>query len=1165
MGGIVRLGSMTPPPTTAIQRLNAGVSFCVLCARVLFAIAFALAAARPAVAADSGATKSYNIPAGQAISTLKQFSAQSGLQIIFPESAVAGEETRAVTGRLTATAAISRMLAGTGLTFVRDQESGSFAVTRRSTAAAKEPNATPPVPSPAEVTSIPDTRQEEAIELSPFIVKPEAGWVATQTLSGTRLRTDLRDVGNEIEVFTRDFMDDLGLNNVKDALIYSANAENNDEYMASDPESSSFYTNSGGRVRGIGAGTMSTNMFETRILSDNYNLDSSSLVSGPNATLFGLGSPSGTFDANPSQAQFRNRVQTRLQYSSEESKRATLDVNHVLIPKILAVRVMGLWKEEQRSRKPNHDDDQRLTGAFTFRPHKHTHVRIRLEKVESDLNLPPRTAPYDRASLWVRADQVPGSPYRSARPGYDNRTAIPANVSNTTRIFEANTNSATLIANTPSAAVMGWGQSVRVLNPSAPTAYGVPNTEYDSSFQKTFLDGSIVPLDINPFGELKTTLMGGKVRTASLEQKLAHNLFLEFAVNREDSYMDIWGARGNNLAAVQADANMYLPVLLPGQTSYVANPNFGKYYVEYSPLPQPASYTHKDWRATLSYELDLQGNHTGWRRWLGRHRFAGVRSRNEATSLTQSNMLPRILDDPFIPGRPLTARTAANWGVNASRSLVIRSYLDDSFHPTSVGALDQAYKYVDGNGQTFFTTSGSDSGLVAPSGKRLSTSNISLSGSKTRVDTLLFAWQGRFLPDRQGNSRLILTYGYREDEVRSAIPDLASRTIDGGAGRPGFYPIYSDATWDPFGPGETGLTRNTGVVLRPAPWLDLYYNASSTFEVSSGRFSPFGTSYPGAEGDGKDYGIRLDLWQGKLALRVNRYENVLGPARASNTINQFRVNFNTLETRVRNLDPSLSAPDNWYAAAVNLGNNNYNIHSDRTSEGYEVSLDFRPMPNWNIRLNGAKLKAVESNIGTDWIEWVGTRLPVWQSVVARNGEIDAAGRPVSWLTADIAPGNDSENRTLKQFYEQQIVGNVIAYMQAADGRATDGARGKRANLISNFRFTEGGLKGLSLGGAVRWRPPPTIGYGLKVNDAGATLLDISKPYRGKTEMPVDLSLGYRGRTSFLRGFGYIIQLNIRNALNQDDPIPFTAFSNGEIARIATVEPRLFILSVGFDL
>src|SRR6218665_3859474 len=77
-----------------------------------------------------------------------------------------------------------------------------------------------PVPNPA-------PRSSETIELSPFIITEtaEAGWVATETLAGTRLRTELKDVPNQIETLTKEFMQDLGLNDVDTALIYSSNTD----------------------------------------------------------------------------------------------------------------------------------------------------------------------------------------------------------------------------------------------------------------------------------------------------------------------------------------------------------------------------------------------------------------------------------------------------------------------------------------------------------------------------------------------------------------------------------------------------------------------------------------------------------------------------------------------------------------------------------------------------------------------------------------------------------------------------------------------------------------------------------------------------------------------------------------------------------------------------
>ena len=71
------------------------------------------------------------------------------------------------------------------------------------------------------------------VELSPFVVqeRADAGWIATETLAGTRLRTNLKDLPNQIETLTAEFMRDLGLTSLNEALIYSANVENTSDYV----------------------------------------------------------------------------------------------------------------------------------------------------------------------------------------------------------------------------------------------------------------------------------------------------------------------------------------------------------------------------------------------------------------------------------------------------------------------------------------------------------------------------------------------------------------------------------------------------------------------------------------------------------------------------------------------------------------------------------------------------------------------------------------------------------------------------------------------------------------------------------------------------------------------------------------------------------------------
>lgn len=87
-----------------------------------------LLAGLAAVAAEPKHT--FAISAGPAEPALKQFSEQSGRQVIFPTDLVRGVRTAAARGELTAREALDLLLAGTGLIAVQDEASGAYAVRR---------------------------------------------------------------------------------------------------------------------------------------------------------------------------------------------------------------------------------------------------------------------------------------------------------------------------------------------------------------------------------------------------------------------------------------------------------------------------------------------------------------------------------------------------------------------------------------------------------------------------------------------------------------------------------------------------------------------------------------------------------------------------------------------------------------------------------------------------------------------------------------------------------------------------------------------------------------------------------------------------------------------------------------------------------------------------
>ena len=1010
-----------------------------------------------------------------------------------------------------------------------------------------------PPPTPAAAAPRDERAKDElVVELSPFVISEasETGWVATETLAGSRLRTNFKDVPNQLETLTKDFMDDLGVSNIDQALIYTANTENWQDYMPQTPGNQFSSPGQGGRVRGIGSGTLSRNFFQVRNPTDNFNIERATVASGPNAILFGLGSPAGILDATPARAGMRNKYGFTLQYDSEDSKRATFDANVVVRSDKLAVRVMGMSKREYTNKRPNLDRDDRLYGAVTFKPFKNTTLMLEGEKDHRNWNRAGRIVPTEYVTPWLRANTIRNSGYTTPKPVYNNTslTGIGTNV-----IF-AQAADAPLFIQGGSVPVMNWRNSVVTRNPSS--LPGVDPT-FDASVDRSVLDPAIFPFDVNIVGESRTNLMGAYTKTVILEQKLARNLFVELAYNRENAYDHnayAGGQAGSSNYILRVDANQFLP----GTTT--PNPNVGKFYVEGNSGTRLTYQVRDDWRATASYELDLARelrSHGRWTNWLGRHRFSGLYTTGKSEIRDQQNFERRILDDPVITGVTLRAKTFQGWAAHSTRVPNFRHYFNDPHEATRAAhSMLGDVTMLDSNGRPF-TLYSFESGLRAADGKRLAASQVA-SGSLNQSNAAIFAWQGFFLPDREKRDRLVLTYGYRKDSGKAAVLDGPSQLLDFS----GLYPVLWDTKFDKYGPAQVGLNRNVGAVVRPLRWLSFFYNRSTTFDLNIGRYDPFGNEIPGAGGKGRDYGIRFDLWNDKVTLRLNKYENSIGPQRASNQINQLRDPFFEVENRVLQLDPNITTiniKDGNRRGYRTAGRPNYFIMSDAASDGYELEINLTPVRNWNIRVNGAKSQAVESNIGKPWFAWGAQRLPVWESVTAKNGEVDAQGRPVTWTTAPYNP-NAPTGETLAQHYQANVVGRSYSFISAADGRATDTARNARANFITNYSFTEERLKGFNVGGAARWRAKPTIGYGTSVSSAGAVILDLDKAYRGKEEFYVDGILGYRGKLKAFGGFSYRLQLNVRNVLGRDNPIPVQTWTTGEVVKLATIEPRTYVFT-----
>ncbi len=1041
---------------------------------------------------------------------------------------------------------------------------------------------------------------DSVVELSPFVIQAsaETGWVASQTLAGSRMKTDFKDLAQPIEVMTMEFMQDMGANNFEDALNYATNIEGpNDRtgidrggFGAGQPKNNNIF-------RGLNSGTTAHDFFQSDLPSDNYNTERLTIARGPNAILFGLGSPAGIVDATLKRGNLRkNSAELQLQITSDESKRAAFDLNRVIVPDRLALRLDTMTDEGLRHLKPNLDRQTRWYGAVTAKPFKTTSLTVAYEDAYWNSNRPKTMLNHDGYSTWLGAGQYFPSIYSADQPIFDNRMTGAANAGNFTvanltnnPVFARGGNPAVMLFNAGALEgnTQSWNNSVSVREwQNVPDAFNPFNSFDRLSFSAR--QNNPVPFDTNIEGTSSVLFMKTKTLSVFFEQQIAKNLFFEAAWNHQ-RYTERSASAGFGTDTIQVDANKYLP------DGVTLNPNASRYYVQGRATGTEFDNQRDDYRATLSYELDLSKK-AGWlgKYLFGRHRWAGLVTQDNYQR--QGEQYQRgILEAPAIPGimyrsatnvtvptglaalpqgsvGQVTGTGIRNWATDATRDFTTRFYLGGpggNATTNPFGNLLDTWTCKDTAGNPYgaymFHTP-----FTNAQGVELTRSGSGPEGTKTRTDSLALAWQDYLI-----DNRLVLLFGWRRDQGKSATLDPQYQVRDYS----GLYPTWRASAFLPWNPSQIGTTRTYGAVVHVTKWASLIYNRSSTFQLNIGKYDPLGGEYPGATGEATDYGVAVRLLDEKLSVRLTHFENTSGPTRGGNSgyNDPTRDNLWNIENQMRLLDPSLNTLNLSSGGYREKGRANYWVMLDSQSKGYELDLSWQPSRNWSFIFNAAKNQSVQTNIGTEWFAWMNARLPVWQALKVPEGgkdnprDVNGDGVVGTWTWAN-APYNGNNNaKTFQQYYEQDVT-SAMAWLQAVDGLALDQAREKRANLVAQYRFTEGRLKGLSTNVAFRYRGAPTLGYGTYYLPGTTTLTyDVTKSYQGLETINTDLGLIYSGRISAFKGFAesmnglrYRAQLNVRNALNEWTLVPVKALTTGQYIRYNRTNPRTFIATFTFE-
>ncbi|MDP3069377.1 MAG: TonB-dependent receptor plug domain-containing protein [Opitutaceae bacterium] len=1093
---------------------------------------------------------------------------------------------------------------------------------------------TAPAPSAARPATAPAApAKDELVTLSPFTVAADTdrGYQALNTLSGTRLNSKLEDLGASITVITKQQMQDTAVLDLNDIFLYEANTEGTGNYtqftpnrngglidgVANDPATANRIRGVGSPISGSGVNVAIGNFSSNpRIPMDTYNIDSVEISRGPNSNLFGLGAAAGTVNLVQSKANLTRSVSSvTARVDSEGGWRGSLDVSRPLIQNKLALRFSTVREEKGFTRKPSEEKITRFFGAVQARPFKNTTLNASFERYDNFYRRPNSLTPRDTTFEWNAG----------GRPTWDPTTQRVTLANGTSSGPYPVTNENNLLPVGLMAGNNGYGKTTAWIDQSGVTFFtqnrianpitsGTPSPYTNNSNVRYLQTGTdIMRRKANPFPLFFAPATSDKslydwssinytaanygedtAKTFRLEgEQVLLNSGTHLIAARTGWFRQEFVRESNNFID-NTDSVLYIDInskLLDGR----ANPNFLRPFVEaVGPFSQRNPDTRDTVNGDLAYQLTPSKQLPRWLSWIGTQRFGAHLERNMNDT------------EAYTYGQWIASDHA--WTNRANRVAVPqvtqRFYIGDNqgqnvdYGPATLANINGTY-----NLNWFNNLTGQ---WVSEPTRVENLSRPSTARNREELRTVSLTAQSYFLQDR-----LVTTVGWRRDKRRTRTSSAAAVNPATGLVTYDAYSTWGAWTEDATGPlgeatkaSQRGDTKTYGVVAKPLPWLNLFYNRSDSFFPQVVRYAmDLKGVIPNAKGEGKDYGVNFSALQGKLNVKLNRYEVAEKGSRAgevgtignrtfrlegrpenngvrdNNGFYPWALNLSNSRFAAQGITPSaaqsasavariMGVTDEWMSVflAAGPGQPQTNGLSDIVSKGYEVEMTYNPTRNWRIKFTGAQQIAIDAAIGPEQFNYWQERLPVWTTArgdsVPGNG--DGRGAPY-WTTTPVLGGDTPET----SYYNGLI--SPYLFSVANVGKPRTQVRKYRWNTVTNYSFTEGRLKNFNVGGAVRWEDKASIGfYGaapstLPGSFRGVVLeLDPNRPIYYKARYYFDLSAGYRFRL-YGDKVRVNLQLNVRNAFEDGRLQPVAANPDGSIYAYRIIEPRRFILSASFDL
>jgi hypothetical protein len=1081
-------------------------------------------------------------------------------------------------------------------------------------------------PTPPAGAAASDPSKDVVVQLSPFqVVSDDKGYQALNTLSGTRLNSKLEDLGSSISVVTKQQMLDTAVLDLNDVFRYEASTEGTDNFTQFTPNRNGGVGDDvskdparANRIRGVGsAGTSGSgvnvafgnNAVNSKIPVDLYNIDALEISRGPNSNLFGLGASAGTVNLVPSLANLnRATSQVSLRFDDWGGHRESLNLNRPLLAGKLAVRVAAVHESKGFVRQPASERIDRAYGTLTAQPFKNTTIRASAETYHNFYRRPNSLMPRDTAQEWRAAGGPTWDP-TTQMVTLGNGTKVGpftvaqdatlpiglmtgSNISgrlaayienNQVQFFTQSRTGTPITSGTPSPYTAT--SNVRYLETGTTLMRNKANL-YPLFFQPAVKDKSIYDWSSINYIAPNYGIDKASTYSAELEQTFfrtgTHHLAGRVGWFKQDFSRETHHSLDVTDTVIYVDVN---EKLLDGRP----NPYFKRPYIESIAAVAVRTPEISDTQtADLAYQY-TPSNLPRLLSWIGQQKI-GLHGETVRNDTVNWRYAPYISDDHAWTNR--ANRTSVS-------QVLQRFYVGDAvgqnldYGPSAINNINGTYPLTWFNNLTGQWVNEPTTVSQLPI--------VNTTRNRSEIRTLSATAQSYFL-----NNRLVTTYGWRRDRRRER--SSSGVVIDPATGVASYDALRNWGPWtddqgDVIRASQRGDTTTFGAVAKPLRWLNLHYNQSDSFfpQVVRQRLDLTG-NLPNPHGEGKDYGLSFSALQGKLNVRINRFQVTEYGSRGSEV--------GTIGNRTFRLEGRMEAngqrdAESLYPWAENLAKTRFaaqgvtnpsqaqlrpaiakimgqteswlNIFldsgaaqpqtvgaTDVTSKGYEIEATYNPTRNWRIKFTGAQAVAYDQAVSPEMYDYWQNRLPVWTTLRGDLVPGSGDGKGAPWWTTPASNGTTPETSYLNGLISPYLVG------VANVGKPRTQVRKYRWATVTNYDFTEGRLKNFNVGGAVRWEDKASIGFAGKApatagNFAGAILeLDKDKPYWDRARFYFDLSAGYRFRLFGDKVRGKT-QLNVRDAFESGRLQKVAVNPDGSVFAYRIINPRQFILSTTFDL